>query len=270
MATIEENKQYWDFTYPWTKQGDEWSLAWGGVDQQWYWVLLPRIHAFVPAGTILEIGPGFGRWTQFLKDLCEKLILIDLSEKAIKTCKQRFDSCSNITYRVNDGKSLDEIPESSIDFVFSFDSLVHAEEDAIHQYILQLAKGLKKNGVAFIHHSNLAPYLKYYRIANRIRWRRNFLINKGLIEQDHWRASSMSAAKFEAYVEEAGLQCISQEIINWGGKNLIDCISVFARKDSIWARPNKISINREFMQEAKRALKLSELYGLEGLSTDGD
>ncbi len=68
MATIEENKQYWDFTYPWTKQGDEWSLAWGGVVQQWYWVLLPRIHAFVPAGTILEIGPGFGRWTQFLKD----------------------------------------------------------------------------------------------------------------------------------------------------------------------------------------------------------
>jgi len=262
MATLEENKQYWDVTYPWTRQGDEWSAAWGGVDQQWYWVLLPRIHAFVPTGTILEIGPGFGRWTQFLKDLCENLIIIDLSEKGIETCKQRFDTCSNITYHVNDGKSLEEIPDSSVDFVFSFDSLVHAEEDAIHAYISQLATRLKDNGVAFIHHSNLGTYSNYFRFANRIRWKRNFLINSGLIQQDHWRASSMSAAKFEAYVEEAGLQCISQEIINWGGENLIDCISVFTRKDSIWARPNKTIMNKEFMREAKYVSKLAELYGV--------
>ncbi|MEK6280890.1 MAG: hypothetical protein AABN95_11100 [Acidobacteriota bacterium] len=29
---------------------------------------LPRIHPFIPVGTILEIAPGYGRWTHYLKD----------------------------------------------------------------------------------------------------------------------------------------------------------------------------------------------------------
>ena len=32
-------------------------------DSQWFGLIFPRIHAFLPTGTILEIAPGFGRWT---------------------------------------------------------------------------------------------------------------------------------------------------------------------------------------------------------------
>jgi cyclopropane fatty-acyl-phospholipid synthase-like methyltransferase len=39
------------------------------------------------------------------------------------------------------------------DFVFSFDSLVHVESDVIENYLTQLAKKLKPNGIGFIHHS---------------------------------------------------------------------------------------------------------------------
>src|SRR5207253_469039 len=158
MPSVEENLSTWDRSYDWTQGGDEWSSAWGGAEAEWFGTILPRIHSFIPAGTVLEIAPGYGRWTHYLKDSCEKLILVDLAERCIDACKQRFASSSHITYHVNDGKSLEMIADNSIDFVFSFDSLVHAEADVLEAYLSQLAKKLKPNGVGFIHHSNLGMY----------------------------------------------------------------------------------------------------------------
>src|SRR5437899_2368601 len=107
MPTVEENKRTWNKTYDWEQTGSEWSAWWGGVDTQWYTTLLPRIHRYVPTGAVLEIATEFGRWTQFLKDLCRHLILVDVTEKCIQACKERFRDCSHIEYHVNDGKSLD-------------------------------------------------------------------------------------------------------------------------------------------------------------------
>lgn len=41
--------------------------VWGSSQQQWQRALLPRLRAFLPTQTILEIAPGFGRWTEHLK-----------------------------------------------------------------------------------------------------------------------------------------------------------------------------------------------------------
>ena len=129
---------------------------------QWYGTILPRIKSHVPTNRILEIGCGYGRWTQYLKDLCKNLIVIDLSEECIKASKQRFAECSHIEYHVNEGKSLDMIPNFSVDFVFSFDSLVHADEAVMKAYICQLHRIINNDGVAFIHHSNLGEYRTLY------------------------------------------------------------------------------------------------------------
>src|SRR5207248_6740177 len=139
--------------YDWPQKGEEWSSSWGGPEAQWFGAVLPRIHAFVPAHTILEIAPGFGRWTRYLKDYCHDLIVVDMAERCIKACQQAFASSSHITYHVNDGKSLAMIADRSIDFVFSFDSLVHAEADVIAAYLGQLARKLAPNGAGFFHHS---------------------------------------------------------------------------------------------------------------------
>ena len=60
MPTVEQNRQIWNQDHDWTQQGEEWSEVWGGSEAQWFGAILPRIHAFVPTGTILEIAPGFG------------------------------------------------------------------------------------------------------------------------------------------------------------------------------------------------------------------
>src|SRR4051812_9383186 len=123
MPTIEANYSRWDQTYDWGQAGEEWSTTWGSSHMQWYGTILPRIGKFLPANTIVEIAPGYGRWTRFLKGLCNNLIVVDLSEKCIDTCKRAFAECPHISYFVNDGRSLEMIPDRSIDFVFSFDSL---------------------------------------------------------------------------------------------------------------------------------------------------
>src|SRR6202035_2901665 len=114
MPTIEDNLSVWDQAYDWPQGGEEWSEVWGSAHMQWYGSILPRISAFVPADTILEIAPGYGRWTAFLKDLCKRLIIVDLSEKCIETCRQRFADCSHISYVVNDGTSLDMIVDDGV------------------------------------------------------------------------------------------------------------------------------------------------------------
>ncbi|HAX80162.1 MAG TPA: hypothetical protein DCY88_31080 [Cyanobacteria bacterium UBA11372] len=249
MPSVEENLNKWS-SYSWNEQGNEWSKSWGGTDNCFWGSIYPRIQAFIPAGTILEIAPGFGRWTQYLKDYCDNLIVVDLTEKCIAACQQRFADCSHITYHVNDGKSLKMVPDKSIDFIFSFDSLVHAEEDVIQAYLQQIAFKLKPNGIGFIHHSNLGSYL-------------NPSTGKLEVEQLYWRAESMSAKLFEQYSEQAGLQCLSQEIISWLGEDVMsDCISVITPKISKWSRSNCVIENIFFSEEAERLLINSCLYNL--------
>src|SRR4051812_3157212 len=119
MADVEKNLEVWERGWDWSKGGEEWSESWGGTPLLWYGVLLPRIHRFVPAGRILEIAPGFGRWTQYLKDLCEDLVAVDLTERCIEHCRDRFADEGHMEFHVNDGQSLEMVADGSIDFAFS-------------------------------------------------------------------------------------------------------------------------------------------------------
>src|SRR5260370_40036211 len=121
MPIIEENGRWWNERSDWSKKGEQWSLAWGGPEAQWYGTIFPRVHAFLPAGTILEIGPGYGRWTQYLKGQCKHVLAVDLLEGCIRSCQARFALTPNVFFYVNNGKSLSMISDSSVDFVFSFD-----------------------------------------------------------------------------------------------------------------------------------------------------
>jgi SAM-dependent methyltransferase len=263
VPEIEENVRLWKNEREWIERGEQWSRTWGGVEAQWFFTIHPRIHTFLPAGTILEIAPGFGRWTQFLKSCSQKLILVDLVSDCIEACKTRFEGEDHIDYHVNDGRSLEMIPDESIDFVFSFDSLVHAESDIIQEYLQQLGRKLKPDGVGFIHHSNLGEYRRAFALFNRIQRPsrfRTFLKRRGIIDADHWRAPSMTAQLFEQHCGTSGLECISQELVNWQGVRLIDTFSLFTRKGSALAKPNRRLRNPGFMDEARRAAQFAELY----------
>jgi len=265
MPAAQETLSVSNATDEWTEKENRWSAAWGGAGAEWFGTLLPRIHEFIPVQTVLEIAPGFGRWTNYLKNHCENLVAVDLDQQSIDACRQRFSACSHITYHVNNGWSLEMIPEESIDFVFSFDGLVEAEATVMEAYLRQLAVKLKPNGLGFIHHSNVGMYSELLALTRGVPPEsRKVLIEKGeLIDLGTIsHAESMSARLFEEHCDSAGLQCINQELISWFNRHLIGCFSVFTRKDSIWARKNRVVENPDFMDEVQRVQTVSQLYSL--------
>lgn len=261
-----ETAAHWNSEYTWKEGGEEWSKTWGTSQMQWYGTMLPRIFQFIPAHTILEIGPGFGRWTDFLKNYCDYLIGVDFSEKCVEVCKIRFADYSNMSFFVNDGKSLAMVSENSVDFIFSFESLSYADEEKMLSYISEISKKLKQNGVAFIHHSNLGEYADHFRNLKRISRvpkLLGLLVLLGIVEQHdlHGKARTMTAKKVKSYAEENGLQCISQEFYMADTKRyFFDCISTIVKKDSIWAHETRTFRNTSWEEMAENLANISLLY----------
>ena len=231
----------------------------GRTEALWTAALQPRVHPFLPTGTVLEIAPGFGRWTSYLKDLCDKLVVVDLAERCIEHCRERFADESHIEYHVNDGRSLEMVEDGSVDFAFSFDSLVHAEFDVLEAYLSELRRTLRPDGVAFIHHSNAGAYPRLTALARRVPGRllEPLIVRGVVIDVVAWRAESVTGQKFREACDRVGLHCISQELISWQrGPYLIDAISIFTPRGSRWERPTEVMRNPLFVAEARRMRRL--------------
>jgi SAM-dependent methyltransferase len=237
--------------YDWKEAGEEWSEPWGSSAAQWTGTIFPRIRECLPVGTILEIAPGFGRWTHYLKDYCNELWAVDKSSACIEACQERFATESRIHCVLNDGRSLDMVPDSSVDFVFSFDSFVHPDRDVIEAYLRQLRTKLKIGGKGFIHHSNFGEYVNSAR-ERLPQALAKPLIKAKILDWAHHRNPTMTAEIFRAICEENGLHCLTQELVNWRGRRLIDCVSLFVRSDSPPETATKIIRNPNFMREAAR------------------
>lgn len=236
MATVQENRDKWN-TYPWPQAGDEWSGPWGDSHQVWWAVLYPRIGRYLPTGTVLEIASGFGRWTGYLQQFCQHYVGIDVSETAILACREKFP---DLTFHLTDGVSLPAVPERSISFCFSYDSLVHIDRDTIRAYILELDRILTNDGIAFIHHSNLGAYKEtvarkqfWAKCVPSWRWRKYLR----LIPETHWRDPDVTADFVHELCKANGLNC-RQELISWIETDdlLIDCFTLISRAPMPYAR----------------------------------
>jgi SAM-dependent methyltransferase len=225
------NNAFWGVDYDWHTGGEEWSEAWGGSEPQWFGSLYPRLHRFLPARRILEIAPGFGRWTRFLLPACEEYVGIDLSAKCVDACRELFAATKHAKFFKNDGQSLEAARDASFDLVFSFDSLVHAEIEVIESYVPEILRKLSPPGVAFIHHSNLFAY-------------------GDSIGSPHARGKSVSADKVTKLVERHGGKVLVQEVINWGGEHLHDCFTLFARGAAYPTAETVLLKNPRYMEEA--------------------
>jgi ubiquinone/menaquinone biosynthesis C-methylase UbiE len=266
MPDLDAIRETWNHESGWVAGGDEWSGPWGGTESLWWGTLVPRIHSFVPAGVVLELGPGQGRWSNYLKDLAEQLILVDVAEHCLDVCRRRFADALNVSCHLGDGTSLPMVPDRSVDFAFSFDSLVHAEADVLHAYASELARVLKPDGIGFIHHSNMGEYTRAAALARRVPERlRKWLTIRGLVVNVYaWRAETTSARSFAGACAQAGLSCVGQELIAWEyGRHLSDTISLVTPRGSRWERATRTVRNPDFMDEARSRASVMPLYGMD-------
>lgn len=261
MGDLEELAHVFADTWDWSTAGEEWSTWWGGTPALWYGSILPRLHPYLPAARALEIAPGYGRITQFLKDQCEQLTLVDLAPKCIEACRARFADETHIRYHVNDGTSLAMIEDESLDLAFSWDSLVHADLDVLTAYVEQLPQKLSPAGVAFIHHSNVGQHRLAHQISMRLPERvRRAAVSRGVaLDVYAWRAPDVDYARIAEIATRAGLMVVSQEAFPWErGRYLTDTISVLARPESGYCHKGPAVRNRDFR---KYVHQIAALYG---------
>lgn len=139
--------QAWDWS---SGGGEEWTHS-----QEWKESLVKHVllKYIEPQKSVLEIGPGAGRWTETLQRISRDLSIVDLSPKCIEICQKRFSDCDNISYFVTAGTNLDFLKPGAIDFIWSYDVFVHIDPQDIEQYILEFKRVLKRGGIGIVHHA---------------------------------------------------------------------------------------------------------------------
>jgi ubiquinone/menaquinone biosynthesis C-methylase UbiE len=247
--TLTENKENWE-KFDWTAGdklagGERWSGAFGNSEAQWHFAILPRIHRHLPTRVICEIAPGYGRWSKFLLDSCQTYWGVDIVDRCVQACLDRFKAYKNARFFVGDGATLQPIEDHSVDLVFSFDSLVHCDAETMGSYVPEIIRTLKPQGRAFIHHSNLRE------------------CPAALADKEspiHWRATNVSAAIVRGMITQAGGTVYSQELINWSNtSHLIDCITTFGCASDHVVH-SEIVENKDFMRFASVVGNIASLY----------
>lgn len=143
-----ENRKIWN-EYDWSNRGDEWTR-----DEEWKAQVIREFidPYFLVGDTIVEIGPGGGRWSEILQARAKKLYLVDVAEKPLELCRERFAGSPNIEYLLSNGCSL-PISDGLVDGVWSYECFVHINPLDIKNYFHEFHRVLKPGGRALIHHA---------------------------------------------------------------------------------------------------------------------
>lgn len=100
--------------------------------------------------SVLEIGVGIGRITEFLAGEFKTVSGVDISTEMISRAKERLFEKQNVTLVATDGEHY-PFPNHSMDFVFSTIVFQHMPSvEVIRQNFFEIERVLKSNGIAKI------------------------------------------------------------------------------------------------------------------------
>jgi cyclopropane fatty-acyl-phospholipid synthase-like methyltransferase len=108
---------------------------------------------FVPGSTVLEIGSGGGRWTQYFRS-AGQLVVVEFNPESFDCLHKRFPDLRFAPYQTS-GYEMDGVETASVDLVFTFDVFVHLEPDGIKAYLIEIERVLKPGGVAIVHYGDI-------------------------------------------------------------------------------------------------------------------
>ena len=145
-----------------------------------------------PDSVVMEIGPGGGRFTQFLVDARE-VVLVDLNKQFFRYLRKRFrKQRRKLTFYQTSGYELDDIDSGTIDFVFSFGTFVHIDPEGIDEYLGEIFRVLHSGGIVTIQYADRdKPYLHTV--------------------PDYAGFSDMNAPKMEALVAGRGFEIVEHD-----------------------------------------------------------
>jgi SAM-dependent methyltransferase len=117
--------------------------------------VLPSLAALCDLGDeMLEIGPGPGAATDWLRQRVKRLVCVEYDEDAAKRLAERLAG-TNVEVAIGDATCLD-IADGSFDSVGSFTMLHHVATTALQQRVLAEAFRVLRPGGAFLGSDSLA------------------------------------------------------------------------------------------------------------------
>jgi len=148
----------WDRRYgrEYAHLGDEWNddgTAARQRDEHYFRLYAERFLR--PDMTVLELGPGGGKWTVRIAPLVSKVIVLDVAEAMLARTRARCESLgiTNVEYVHADGKSFHPVASASIDMFFSYDVFVHIALEDTFPYAGEIARVLRPGGLSVCHYA---------------------------------------------------------------------------------------------------------------------
>jgi len=181
----------------------------GGMDEQWERMIWPWLQE-LDLRVVVDLAAGFGRNSAKLLPYVERMYVVDINQECVDRCKQRFQGHKNVSCFKNDGVSLKEIDAGTVTLVYCFDAMVHFDSDIVRSYLQEFHRLLVRGGTCFCHHSNYTEH------------------PGGGLTPPHSR-NFMSKELFAHYAIKTGLAIVRQEVIDWGGYDRLDCLSLIQK-----------------------------------------
>ncbi len=157
--SVNQNRLTWN-NWNWSDLGEEWTKSQGWKDK----LVSEIIQKLIPDNSsVIEIGPGGGRWSEFLSSKASKLDLVDISEKCLELCRERFGKNSNVNYNLIKEVKFGFAEDESTDIIFSYDVFVHIDKAQITEYFTEFERVLKNTGKIILHYSKVGDKFGEYR-----------------------------------------------------------------------------------------------------------
>lgn len=133
----------------------------GAIDLDFFWQL-GEIHARnllsrtplrnTEELSMLEIGCGVGRMTQYFAKIFGQVTAVDVAPEMIRRANQFWSHLENVRFIEGSGSDLGQVASNSMDFVFSFYVLNHVvDPNIVLSYVREAGRVLKTGGHALLH-----------------------------------------------------------------------------------------------------------------------
>jgi ubiquinone/menaquinone biosynthesis C-methylase UbiE len=150
--------EHWDRSYGknYTHLGDEWNddgTAERARDEYYFTVYAKRWLR--PDMTVLEVGPGGGKWTVRIAPLVKKVIVLDVASEMLRRTRERCEALGirNVEYIDANGDDFSPVADQSIDMFFSYDVFVHIALEDSFPYAAEIARVLKPGAISVCHYA---------------------------------------------------------------------------------------------------------------------
>jgi ubiquinone/menaquinone biosynthesis C-methylase UbiE len=166
-STMTENRyasDWNDYSEQWMRRygatyahlGDEWNddgTEARARDEHYFQIYAKRFLR--PDTTVLEVGPGGGKWTVRIAPLVKKVIVLDVAETMLERTRERCEAAgvTNVEYIAGNGTDFRPVASGSVDLFFSYDVFVHIAIEDTFPYTGEIARVLKPGGVSVCHYA---------------------------------------------------------------------------------------------------------------------